>query len=116
MASNTDDYLSSLPGAQRAALQSLRHTIAVCAPEATETISTNVPAFHYKGKYLVSFSATKSHLALLVMRGVAIKTFAKELAEYDTGSRIIRFTTDKPLPKELIEQIVKFRVEEIDAK
>lgn len=114
MVLNTDQYLSKLPEVQKSALQQLRQTITLLVPEATETISSNVPAFRYKGKYLVSFSAAKDHLALLVMQGDAMKSLARELETYDTGSRIIRFTPDNPLPRDLIEKIVYLRQSEID--
>jgi len=113
---STDQYLDSLPEAQKAALQQLRQDIKVLVPEATETISTKVPAFKYKGKYLVSFSATKNHLALLVMQGDAMKSLAHDLKAYDTGSRIIRFTPDNPISRDLLETIVRFRTAEIDQK
>lgn len=111
-----DQYINRLPEAQKAALQQLRQDIALLVPEATETMSTKVPAFRYKGKYLMSFSATKNHLALLVMQGGAMKSLTQELQEYDTGSRIIRFTPDNPLPHDLLEKIIRFRQVEIDQK
>lgn len=116
MAQNIDGYLDELPENRRSVLQNLRQTIAAIVPDAVEGMSTKVPAFRYKGKYMVSFSATKNHLALLIMQGNAIKAFAKELEGYDTGNRIIRFTVDNPLPKDLVEKIVHFRVSEIDHK
>lgn len=109
-------YIDNLPEAQKHALQQLRNEIRELVPEAVETISTNVPAFRYKGKYLVSFSATSNHLALLVMQGDAMKALAQELKEYNTGNRIIRFTPDKPLPRELLDRIIHYRKSEIDQK
>jgi len=114
MSENIDDYLAALPDEQRSALQHLRELIASTVPEAEEGMSTKVPAFRYKGRYLVSFSATPNHLALLVMQGNAMKAFAAELAPYETGSRIIRFTPEQPLPDVLIEKIVRYRQAEID--
>ncbi len=114
MTLNTDTYLDSLPEVQKAALQQLRQTIISIVPEVTETISTHVPAFHYKGKYLVGFSATKNHLALLVMQGHVMKSLDRELKPYDTGNRIIRFTPDEPLPPEVIKKVLRLRQAEID--
>lgn len=111
-----DEYMNSFPGSQKAKLSEMREIIQSVLPEAEEAISSNVPAFRYKGRYLVSYSATKNHVALLVMQGNAMKSFAGELEGYDTGSRIIRFKPDMPLPKDLIEKIVKYRSSEIDAK
>jgi len=116
MVLNTDQYINKLPEAERFALQQLRQIIISLIPGVTETISTNVPAFYYKGKYLVSFSATKDHLALLVMQGGAMKSLERKLETYDKGSKIIRFTPEKPLPHDLIGKIVYFRKAEIDQK
>lgn len=109
-----DIYLTNLPTSHREALQQLRRTIKALVPEATERISTRVPAFYYKGKYLVSFSAARNHLALLVMHGDIVKSLAEELRPYDTGSRIIRFTPEEPLPDGLVRRIVYLRKAQID--
>ena len=114
MGINTEEYLNSLPKEQQTALQNLRETILSLVPEAVESISTNVPAFRYRDKYLVSMDATKNHLSLLVMQGDAMKSISQELESYDAGSRIIRFTPEKPLPADLVERVVKFRQTEID--
>lgn len=114
MVLNTDEYLKNLPENQRVALQHLREIIMSIVPEVVETISTNVPAFRYRSKYLVSIDATKNHLSLLVMQGDAMKVFSDELRTYDAGSRIIRFTPEEPLPAHLVEKIVLFRKAEID--
>jgi uncharacterized protein YdhG (YjbR/CyaY superfamily) len=60
----TDEYLAALPHDQREALEELRTTIRAAAPGAQESISSGVPAFVHRGKYLVSFGAAKWHGAL----------------------------------------------------
>jgi uncharacterized protein YdhG (YjbR/CyaY superfamily) len=110
------EYLSALPEAQRNALMRLRDTIRAAAPDAQETISSGVPAFRYRGKYLVSFGAAKAHVSLFVMRGAALERLGEELHGYDTSNTVIRFTPDKPLPTGIVDKIVKIRMEEIDAR
>jgi len=111
---SVSEYLSALPEAQDKALRSLRDTIRAAAPNAQETISSGVPAFRYRGKYLVSFGAAKAHVSLFVMRGAALKC-SRRAAGYDTSNTVIRFTPDKPLPTPIVGKIVKLRIEEIDA-
>ena len=65
-----DQYLSRVPEHAREALERLRAAIRSAVPGAEEEISSGVPAFRYKGRYVVSFGAAKAHLALYVMRGV----------------------------------------------
>jgi uncharacterized protein YdhG (YjbR/CyaY superfamily) len=59
-----DDYLAALPEDQRAALEKLRKTIRAAAPEATETISYQMPTFKLHGRVLVYYAAFKDHCSL----------------------------------------------------
>jgi uncharacterized protein YdhG (YjbR/CyaY superfamily) len=59
---SVEDYLAALPEAPRAALEKLRKTIKDAAPEATETISYQMPTFKEHGRFLVSYAAFKDHL------------------------------------------------------
>ena len=52
---SVEEYLAALPRESRAALEKLRKTIKAAAPEATETISYQMPAFKDHGRFLVSY-------------------------------------------------------------
>lgn len=106
-----DDYLAKLPEAQRTALEKLRHTILDAAPEATELISYQVPAFKYEGM-LVGMGAAKNHCAFYIMSTAVIAAFKEELAAYDTSPGTIRFQPEKPLPVVLVKKLVKARIKE----
>lgn len=110
-----DAMLAALPADQRAALQSLRETIAAAAPEAVEAISYALPAFRYKGRPLVSYGASKAHVAFYVMSPAAMDRHEGLLAGYDTTKGAIRFQPDKPLPGDLVRTLVKTRMAETDA-
>ncbi len=110
-----DAILARLPDDQRAALQSLRETIAAAAPEAVEAISYALPAFKYRGRPLVSFGSSKSHVAFYCMSPAAMAQHKTLLAGYDTSKGTIRFQPDKPLPRSLITTLVKARMAETDA-
>jgi len=61
---SVEDYLAALPEEQRAALEKLRKTIRAAAPEATETISYQMPTFKDHGRVLVYYAAFKDHCSL----------------------------------------------------
>ena len=107
--------LAALPADQRAALRSLRRTIAAAAPEAVEAISYALPAFKYRGRPLVSYGAAKNHVAFYCMSPAAMERHKDLLAGYDTTKGSIRFQPDDPLPDSLITTLVKARMAETDA-
>jgi uncharacterized protein YdhG (YjbR/CyaY superfamily) len=110
-----DAILAALPPDQRAALQSLRQTIAAAAPEAVEAISYALPAFKYRGRPLVSYGASRGHIAFYCMSPAAMDAHKELLTGYDTSKGTIRFQPDKPLPDALVTTLVKARVAETDA-
>lgn len=114
--SSVDEYLAALPSESRAALEQLRRTIRAAAPEATETISYQMPAFRDHGRLLVSYAAFKDHCSLFPMSLKVIETYSEELEPYQAGKGTIRFRVDDPLPAALVEKIVKARMEENAAR
>jgi uncharacterized protein YdhG (YjbR/CyaY superfamily) len=110
-----DAILAALPDDQRSALAALRDTIAAAAPEAVEGIAHGVPAFRYRGRPLVSFGAATSHCAFYVQSPAAMEANRDRVAGLDTSKGTIRFTPDRPLPGDLVSDIVRARVAETDA-
>jgi uncharacterized protein YdhG (YjbR/CyaY superfamily) len=108
-------YLASVPEKQRAALEKIRRTIRAAAPEATETISYQMPAFKDHGRYLVSYAAFKDHCSLFPGSGV-IESLGDELRPFVSGRGTLRFTPEKPIPATLVRKIVKARLAENEAR
>ena len=109
---SVEDYLAALPEAPRAALEKLRKTIRAAAPEATETISYQMPAFRQHGRFLVSYAAYKHHCSLFPASAKVLDAHGEELKPYFSGKGTLRFTADKPIPASLVKKIVKTRIEE----
>ena len=118
MASNPktiDEYLVVLKADQRAALEKLRKAIKAAAPEATECISYQLPAFRQK-KMLVAFGATGNHCAFYLMSSTTLEDHKDVLKTYDTSKGTIRFQPDKPLPAALVRKLVKARIAENEGR
>jgi uncharacterized protein YdhG (YjbR/CyaY superfamily) len=109
---SVEDYLADLPEEPRAALEKLRKTIKAAAPDATETISYQMPAFKDHGRFLVSYASFKNHCSLFPASEAVIEALGEELKPYFSGKGTIRFHADKPLPAALVKKIVKTRLEE----
>jgi uncharacterized protein YdhG (YjbR/CyaY superfamily) len=105
-----DEYIGLFPSEVQDILTTLRKVIKESAPEATEKISYQMPTFAMHGN-LVHFAAYKKHIGFYpAASGVA--AFTDKLVEYKTSKGAIQFPIDKPLPYELIREIVQFRVDE----
>jgi uncharacterized protein YdhG (YjbR/CyaY superfamily) len=113
---SVEDYMAALPEGSRAILEKLRKTINAAAPEATEGISYQMPAFKDHGRILVYYAAFKDHYSLFPASKAVIEAFAEELKPYSSGKGTIRFDADKPLPVGLVKKIVKARLEENAAR
>lgn len=106
-----DEYVAGFPPDVQAILEKIRATIREAAPAAEETISYQIPAFTLNGRYLVYFAAYKKHVGLYpAPRGV--EEFREELSAYGGGKGTVRFPLDKPIPFDLINRIVAFKVKE----
>ena len=109
-----DGYISSFPKNVRDTLEELRRVIRELAPEAEETIDYGIPTFKLNGN-LVHFAAFKNHIGFSPTPS-AIEAFKKELAPYNQAKGSVQFPLDKPIPFNLVKEIVKFRVKENQAK
>ena len=105
-----DAYIAAAPPDRRALLEELRTTIRAAAPEAEETISYGMPAFAQNGT-LVYFAALTNHIGFYPTAS-GIAAFQEELAAYAGTKGAVRFPLNRPLPVDLIQRIVRFRVEE----
>ena len=113
---NTEDYIASFPADVQKLLKQMRQIIAKAEPVATEKISYGMPSFRLHGRYLVYFGGFKNHVSFFPASSVATNAFKKDLEPYDSSPGTVRFPLDKPLPKRLITQMVKFRAQENLAK
>ena len=105
-----DEYIALFPEETQKFLQELRSTIKNAAPGAEEKISYQMPAFTQKG-ILVYFAAWKNHIGFYPTSS-GTQAFKQELSVYKSSKGSVKFPLDKPLPLDLISNIVRFRVAE----
>jgi uncharacterized protein YdhG (YjbR/CyaY superfamily) len=113
---STRKYLEPLTADQRRALLELRQWILAAAPGAEESLNYGVPAFKLDGRPLVSLGAARKHCAFYVQSPAVSAAFAARLAGLDTSPGTIRFTPDRPLPRQLVEELVAARIAENAAR
>ncbi len=108
-----DEYIdASLIGVEERLVE-MRRIIRAAAPDTEETISYNIPAYKSDGVVVVQFAGFTEHTSLTFFPTAgAFSNFSDELSAYKTSKSAIRFPLDEPLPVDLIDAIVRFRVNE----
>jgi uncharacterized protein YdhG (YjbR/CyaY superfamily) len=107
-----DAYLAPLPDDVRSSLERVRRIIRETAPQSTERVSYGIPIFRLN-KDLVGISAQKSHCSLHTMSPPLMKVLADDLKGVKVSGATIHFTPQGPLPRDLVERIVRQRMEQL---
>jgi uncharacterized protein YdhG (YjbR/CyaY superfamily) len=105
-----DEYIAEFPSETQKKLVQLRKTIKEAAPDAEELISYGMPFYRQNGR-LIYFAAHKNHIGIYPMI-TGVEEFNSRLSSYKWAKGSIQFPYDKPIPFDLISEIVKFRVRE----
>jgi uncharacterized protein YdhG (YjbR/CyaY superfamily) len=112
-----DEYIQDQPSANQVPLHELRSFILEAVPEAEETFNYGVPAFSLikggKRDQQVMMAGFKKHTGFYPYP-TTIKYFTSELQNYKTSEGTVQFPLDKPIPKDLVIRMVKFRKREIE--
>jgi uncharacterized protein YdhG (YjbR/CyaY superfamily) len=113
---NIDEYMLLFPEIQEK-LEELRKIIHAQNPEIEEYIGYQMPAFRYKNKPLVYFAGYKKHIGFYP-GPEGIKNFEKDFIQrkYKFSKGAVQFPVNEDLPLDLIKQLVKFRLDDIDQK
>lgn len=106
-----DAYIKSFPVEVQERLTAIRNIILKLAPHATERICMRMPTYDLNGKWLVHFAGYEKHIGFYP-QPEGITAFKEKLAGYKTSKGAVQFPLNKPLPLDLIREIVRFRVDE----
>lgn len=109
-----DGYIAAQDPEVQPRLRTLREAIKNAAPEAGEKLSWGMATFTLHGN-LVHFSAQKKHMGFHPAPS-AIEAFRKELTPYVCSKGTVQLPYNQPLPVELIDKMVRFRVKEQEAE
>lgn len=108
------EYIGAFPRDVQLVLKQIRQVIRESAPTAVESIAYGMPSYKLNGKPLVYFGGYKNHVGFYATP-TGHSVFAKKLAQYKQGKGSVQFPLGQPMPIDLIVQIVKFRVTEIES-
>lgn len=103
-------YIASIKEEHRKGFLDLHQTILKAAPDAESCMSYGMLAIKSNG-IVVYYANWEKHYAIYPMPS-ALKRFADQINGFVTSKSTIQFPHGKKLPKKLITDIVKFRLEE----
>ena len=109
-----EEYLASLPEAQRAGLEVLRARLRTVLPKATERMWYKMPTFVME-KPVLAYAASKNHSGLYVMSTTVLPTIEDALQGHDYSGGTLRFPIDRPPTLALLRKIAKAKLEELNA-
>lgn len=108
-----DEYLAKLETPQRMELERLRKIIVVTVPEAEEVINYGMPAYRYKGEYLIGFYVYKNHMSLFPTPK-PIAALRSQLGKFQLSKGTIQFTVDNIIPESIVRKLLLYQIYDID--
>jgi len=108
---DVDAYIAAFTPEVREILTQIRNLIKDTAPGALEGMAYGMPAYKLNKKPLVYFAGYKNHIGFYATPS-GHEQFSKELSKYKQGKGSVQFPLDKPIPFDLIRQMVAFRAQE----
>ena len=108
------EYINAQPEQTKKALLELKKCILKVEPNATELLNYNIPAYalvkNGKREQQIMIAGYKKHVGLYP-HPTTMEEFEPELTKYKHGKGSVQFPLDKPLPTDLIIQMIKYRKE-----
>jgi uncharacterized protein YdhG (YjbR/CyaY superfamily) len=107
-----NEYLATVKGEKRAALDKLRKMIRTVVPKAEECISYATPAFRLKGRIVAGFAATAKGCSYFPFSGSTLQSLAEEIEGYERTKSSLHFDPAAPLLVALVRKLIKARIAE----
>jgi uncharacterized protein YdhG (YjbR/CyaY superfamily) len=114
--SAVDDYLIGLDPSTRAVFEHIKDLVLDLAPEAEQGTSYGMAALKYKRSPLLAFLAAKQHLSIFPFSPAAVDARRDRLSGFDLSKGAIRFTVDMPPADDVVRDVVRYRMKEIDER
>lgn len=105
-----DAYIAQQSEEAQQKLTALRALVHEIVPDVRERICWRMPTFSLHGN-IVHFAAFKKHIGMYPGAS-GVEQFQDRLVAYKTSKGAIQFPMGKPLPLDLIRDIVRFRADE----
>jgi len=103
------EYISGFPAEIQEKLSKIRSLIFETAPQVSERINWGMPSYYLNGRTLFHFAGFKKHIGFYPT-AEGVTAFSEKLLDYKTAKGTVQFSLNKPLPLDLIREIIIYRV------
>jgi uncharacterized protein YdhG (YjbR/CyaY superfamily) len=107
-----DEFIADFPKDVQKIMEKIRKLIHDLVPDCEEAMNYQIPTFRLKKKNMVHFAAFKTHIGFFPTPS-GIVAFQSKLTAYKTSKGTVQFPLNKPIPYDLIKEMVLFRKDEI---
>jgi uncharacterized protein YdhG (YjbR/CyaY superfamily) len=108
-----DDYFATLDETTRRVFERVRTLALEVAPDAGQGKSYGMAALRARGRPLLGFRAAKGHLSVFPFSPEVVEAVAPRLTGFELSKGTIRFTADRPLPDDVVRDVVRLRLEQV---
>ena len=108
-----DESLAAADEPDRSCLQHVVAVVRSLVPDATEGMSYGMPALKVDGKPLLAAVAAARHLSVYPFSSSVVAAVAGRLEGYSLSKGTIRFSAARPIPDDVLADIVRLRLAEI---
>lgn len=112
-AAEVSAYFAALDEPKRSTLEAVRQTLLEIEPGLEQVIAWKSAMFRFNGKYVVGLCAHKNHLTYSPQSPDVMEGAAAALEGYVTSKGSFQFAVDTPLPRPLVEQLLRARLSEV---
>jgi uncharacterized protein YdhG (YjbR/CyaY superfamily) len=114
--SAVDDYFAGLDEAAAAAFEHVRRLARRVAPDAVDGVGYGMAALRYRDKPLLGFKEATGHLSIFPFSPAAVDAVRDRLSGYSVSKGTIRFAAADPLPDDVVLDLVRHRMAEIEGR
>jgi len=108
---SVDEYISRYPPKSRGILNKIRALVKTVVPDAKEKLGYGVASFNLNGRPLIYYAAFAAHIGIYPIPKSSKALLAK-LEGHIKGKGTLQFPLNKPMPYDLVEEIIKQMVAE----
>jgi uncharacterized protein YdhG (YjbR/CyaY superfamily) len=108
-----DKHIEKLPKNVKEIFLKIREIVKSAAPNSEELMKWGMPSYCINGRKIIVIGASKNHLGIY---GVKPDTFKDKLKKYKYSKGCVQFQYKEPVPYDLITEIVKRQIKEIEKR